>query len=113
MAVLLVNQDAGGSRAGVIAGLLEIIVEFLNARLVRYRWKQIGRTGRGVGGVDTALPVDLIQVLGLGVVLKTDTLCLEGIYRQKLMGFSQLIFWLKNMPQVGKISSPLTSIHPL
>jgi hypothetical protein len=32
--------------------------------------------------------------------LKIDTLCLEGIYPQKVMRFFQLIFRPKNIPQV-------------
>jgi hypothetical protein len=35
-----------------------------------------------------------------GLILKIDTLCLEGIYSQTLMGFSQLVFGAKNIPQV-------------
>ncbi len=38
----------------------------------------------------------------LDKLLKTDTLCLESIYRQKLMRFSQLIFGPKNISQVGQ-----------
>jgi hypothetical protein len=34
------------------------------------------------------------------MILRIDTLCLEGIYSQWLMGFSQLIFGLKHIPQV-------------
>ena len=32
-------------------------------------------------------------------VLKIDTLCLEGICPQRVMGFSQLVFGAKNIPQ--------------
>src|SRR6516165_7185482 len=37
---------------------------------------------------------------GIRCILRIDTLCLEGICRQKLMRFSQLIFWPTNRPQV-------------
>jgi hypothetical protein len=46
------------------------------------------------------------------LILKIDTLCLEDIYRQKVMGFSQLIFGPKNIPQVGQniVSFGLSSV---
>src|SRR5437763_1314113 len=34
------------------------------------------------------------------LLLRIDTLCLEGIYPQKFMRFSQLIFGPKNLPPV-------------
>src|SRR5215471_9701439 len=46
-------------------------------------------------------------------VLRIDTLYLEGIYRQKVMRFSQLISWPKNILEEDKISSHLVSIYPL
>ncbi len=33
-----------------------------------------------------------------GSILRIDTLCLEGIYRQKVMRFSQLVLGPKNIP---------------
>jgi hypothetical protein len=33
-------------------------------------------------------------------MLKIDTMCLEGIYSQRLMVFSQYVFRVKNLPQV-------------
>jgi hypothetical protein len=36
----------------------------------------------------------------LDTILKIDTLCLEGLYPQKVMRFSQLIFGPRNVPQV-------------
>jgi hypothetical protein len=38
--------------------------------------------------------------VGFAKILRIDTLCLEGIYPQKVVGFSQPIFELKNIPQV-------------
>jgi hypothetical protein len=46
------------------------------------------------------------------IILRIDTMDLEGIYRQKVVRFSQLLFWPKNMLQVGQISSHVVSIHP-
>ena len=68
MAVLLVEEDTGWGRGGVIASLLQVVVQFLDTRLMRDRWEQIGRTGRRLGGVGVAPSMDLIEMFGLGIV---------------------------------------------
>lgn len=63
-------------------------------------------------GIFTIIGVVVVILFIVGYILKIDTLCLEDIYRQRLMRFSQHIFGPKNIPQVGQISSHLVSSNP-
>src|SRR5262245_15727332 len=47
---------------------LQIVMELLDARLMAHRWKQVGGAGVGLGWIYPASAVNLIEVLGLGVV---------------------------------------------
>jgi hypothetical protein len=42
----------------------------------------------------------MITINGTPFILRIDTLCLEGIYPQKVMRFSQLISGPENRPQI-------------
>ncbi len=50
------------SRAG------EVLVQLLDARLMADRGILVGRAGRRLGRILAALTVDLVEMLGLGVV---------------------------------------------
>jgi hypothetical protein len=45
-------------------------------------------------------PFSISETIRALLLLKIDTLCLEGIYPQKVMRFSQRISGPKNIPQV-------------
>ncbi len=64
----LVQHHRGGRGERVVAGGLEIVEQFLDARLAGDRRRRIGRAGRRLGGIDAVLAVHLIELLGLGVI---------------------------------------------
>ena len=68
LGVALVEVDADRQVERMMAGLDEVVVELLDARLVRDGRVGEGPGGRGLGGVLAALAVDEVQPLGLGVV---------------------------------------------
>jgi hypothetical protein len=68
LSLRFVKQDAERQRERVMAQPPEIVEQLLNAWLVAHGWITIGRASRTLRRIDTALPVDMIKVLRLGVV---------------------------------------------
>ena len=68
LGIALVEVDADRQVERVMAGLDEVVVELLDARLVRDGRVGERPGGRGLGGVLAALAVDEVQPLGLGVI---------------------------------------------
>src|SRR3989441_6238174 len=65
---LLVQHDAQRHMEGAEAQPRQIVGELLDPRLVAARWMRVGRAGRRVGGIHAAIAVQVVEVLGLGVV---------------------------------------------
>jgi hypothetical protein len=53
--------------------------------------------------VSTPSPMRSASSVSSAITLKIDTLRLEGVYQQSLMGFSQLVLGAKNIPPVEQI----------
>ena len=52
----------------MITGALQVVGQFLNARLMAHRRKRIWRTGRWIGRIVAALAMDVVKFLGLSVI---------------------------------------------
>src|SRR5512132_410367 len=66
--ILLIKHNATGGMERTVAGARQIIMQLLDARLVRHRRERIGRAGRWLSGVFTARSVYLVHLLSLGVI---------------------------------------------
>src|SRR5262245_57149056 len=66
--ILLVEHDTDRNMERLIAELPQVVAEGLDARLVADGREAIGRTGGRVRGINTPLPVDVIEILRLSVV---------------------------------------------
>ena len=64
----LVHHDGGGRGERMVARSLKVIEELLNARLAGDRRARIGRAGRRLGRIASPQPVDVVHLLGLGVI---------------------------------------------
>ena len=68
MRILLVQHDAERHVKRPEPSLDQVVVQLLDARLVADRRIRVRRARPGIGGIDAAFAVNMVQVLGLGVI---------------------------------------------
>ena len=68
LAVFFIEQDTERQREGMMAKPLQIVVEFLNARLVADRRIMVRCACRTFRRINPVFPMDVIQMLGFRVI---------------------------------------------
>ena len=96
----LVEHDAARRVERVVPALLQLVGELLDARLVRHRRPRIRRRAVTLGGVLTAVAVDVVERLGLAVP-GLEVVVAQGPRRRDPVDVLQLAEVLRPQPVQG------------